>query len=96
MVFQRYRRQDVDAERVRGARSAAAGHRAGQRRLRRRVGRGDPSLLLPPDLVGATQAAVVDEGPAAPAAAVIGTGPQTTGLYTTQDAQGNSATAARA
>ena len=57
------------------------------------VGDSDPSLLLPPDLVGATQAAVVDEGPAAPAAAVIGPGPQTTGLYTTQDAQGNSAAA---
>jgi hypothetical protein len=57
------------------------------------VGDADPSLLLPPDLVGATQAAVVDEGPTAPAAAVIGAGPQTTGLYTTQDAQGNSAAA---
>ena len=43
--------------------------------------------------MGATQAAVVDEGPAAPAAAVIGSGPQTTGLYTAQDAQGNSAAA---
>ena len=43
--------------------------------------------------MGATQAAVVDEGPTAPAAAVIGAGPQTTGLYTTQDAQGNSAAA---
>ncbi len=57
------------------------------------VGDADPSLLLPPDLVGATQAAVVDEGPSAPAAAVIGSGPQTTGLYTAQDAQGNSAAA---
>ena len=57
------------------------------------VGDSDPSLLLPPDLVGASQAAVVDEGPAAPAAAVIGAGPQTTGLYTTQDAKGNSAAA---
>jgi hypothetical protein len=54
---------------------------------------GDPGLLLQPDLVGATQAAVVDEGPAAPAATVIGTGPNTTGLYTTQNARGNSATA---
>ena len=53
----------------------------------------DPSLLLPPDLVGATQAAVVDEGPTAPAATVIGGGPHTTGLYTTQDAKGNSAAA---
>jgi len=53
----------------------------------------DTSLLLPPEVVGATQAAVVDEGPAAPAAAVITSGPQTTGLYTTQAAQGNSYTA---
>jgi hypothetical protein len=53
----------------------------------------DTSLLLPPNVVGATQAAVVDEGPAAPAAAAIATGPQTTGLYTTQAAQGNSYTA---
>jgi hypothetical protein len=43
----------------------------------------DPSLLLPPDLVGPTQAAVVDEGPAAPAGAAIASGPQTTGLYAT-------------
>jgi hypothetical protein len=47
----------------------------------------DSSLLLPPDLVGATQAAVVDEGPTAPAAAAIASGPQTTGIYTTQAAQ---------
>ena len=53
----------------------------------------DPSLLLPPDLVGPTQAAVVDEGPAAPAAAVIGGGPQTTGLYAAQNAQSNSVSA---
>jgi hypothetical protein len=53
----------------------------------------DTSLLLPPNVVGATQAAVVDEGPTAPAAAVIANGPQTTGLYTTQAAQGNSYTA---
>jgi hypothetical protein len=53
----------------------------------------DTSLLLPPEVVGATQAAVVDEGPTAPAAAVIASGPQTTGLYTTQAAQGNSYTA---
>ena len=53
----------------------------------------DTSLLLPPDVVGATQAAVVDEGPAAPAAAVIANGSQTTGLYTTQAALGNSYTA---
>jgi len=51
----------------------------------------DSSLLLPPDLVGATQAAVVDEGPTAPAAAVIGSGLQTTGMYAVQNAQGNAA-----
>ena len=53
----------------------------------------DTSLLLPPNVVGATQAAVVDEGPKTPAAAVIANGPQTTGLYTTQAAQDNSYTA---
>jgi hypothetical protein len=50
----------------------------------------DSSLLLPPDLVGATQAAVVDEGPTAPAAAAIASGPQTTGIYTTQASQNRS------
>ena len=50
----------------------------------------DTSLLLTPNIVGATQAAVVDEGPAAPAAAVIASGPQTTGMYTTQAAQNSS------
>ncbi len=49
------------------------------------------SLLLPPDLVGATQAAVVDEGPAAPAAAVIASGLLSTGFYAAQNAQGNAA-----
>ncbi|MGH3202944.1 MAG: hypothetical protein ACRDOA_14125 [Streptosporangiaceae bacterium] len=53
----------------------------------------DTSLLLPPEVVGATQAAVVDEGPTAPAAAAIDNGPQTTGMYTTQAAQGSSYTA---
>jgi hypothetical protein len=53
----------------------------------------DTSLLLEPTFVGATQAAVVDEGPAAPAAKVMAGGPQTTGLYTQQAAQGNAATA---
>jgi hypothetical protein len=47
----------------------------------------DSSLLLAPDVVGATQAAVVDDGPASPAAAVVGHGPQTTGLYAAQAAQ---------
>ena len=47
----------------------------------------DPSLLLRPDVVGATQAAVVDDGPASAAAAVVGGGPQTTGLYAAQAAR---------
>jgi hypothetical protein len=46
----------------------------------------DPKLVLRPDVIGATQAAVVDEGPASPAAAVIGSGPYTTGLYAAQAA----------
>ncbi len=53
----------------------------------------DPSLLLAPDVVGASQAAVVDDGPVSPAAAVVSNGPQTTGLYAAQSAQ---ATAAQA
>jgi hypothetical protein len=47
----------------------------------------DPSLLLFPAVVGATQAAVVDQGPSHPAAAVTGRGPQTTGLYAAQSAR---------
>jgi hypothetical protein len=47
----------------------------------------DSSLLLRPDVVGATHAAVVDDGPASPAAAVVGGGPQTTGLYAAQAAR---------
>ena len=47
----------------------------------------DPALLLRPDVVGATQAAVVDDGPASPAVAVIGAGPYTTGLYAAQAAR---------
>lgn len=47
----------------------------------------DQSLLLRPDVVGATQAAVVDDGPASPAAAVVAAGPQTTGFYAAQAAQ---------
>jgi len=46
----------------------------------------DPALLLRPDVVGATQAAVADQGPASAAAAVISDGPQTTGLYAAQAA----------
>jgi hypothetical protein len=52
-----------------------------------------PSLLLPTSLVGPTQAAVVDEGPAAPATAAVGSGPQTTALFAAQNAQGNAASA---
>jgi len=47
----------------------------------------DTSLLLRPDVVGATHAAVVDDGPASPAAAVVAAGPQTTGLYAAQAAR---------
>jgi hypothetical protein len=54
------------------------------------VSRSDPGLLLPPDVVGASQAGVVDEGPASAAAAVIASGPQTTGLYAAQSAQAGS------
>jgi hypothetical protein len=46
----------------------------------------DASLLLPPDVVGPTQAAVVDEGPANPAASLIASGPDTTELYRAQSA----------
>jgi hypothetical protein len=53
----------------------------------------ESDLVLPPDVLGATQAAVVDDGPASAAAAVIGSGPLTTGLYATQSAQANAATA---
>jgi hypothetical protein len=48
----------------------------------------DQSLLLRPDVAGATQAAVVDDGPSSPAAAAVAAGPQTTGLYATQAALG--------
>ena len=47
----------------------------------------DTSLLLRPDVVGATHAAVVDDGPASPAAAVVAAGPQTTGLHAAQVAR---------
>lgn len=49
------------------------------------VAANDESLLLRPDVVGATQAAVVDEGAANPSAAVISPGPLTTGLYAAQN-----------
>jgi hypothetical protein len=57
------------------------------------IGASDQSLLLQPNIVGATQASVVDQGPTAPAAAVMASGPQTTELYTAQAAQGNAASA---
>ena len=47
----------------------------------------DSALLLRPDVVGATHAAVVDDGPASPAGAVVAAGPQTTGLHTAQTAR---------
>ena len=47
----------------------------------------DSSLLLRPDVVGATHAAVVDDGPTSPAAAVVAAGPQTTGLHALQATQ---------
>jgi hypothetical protein len=51
------------------------------------VSNSDQGLLLRPDVVGATQAAVVDDGPASPAAAVVGAGPHTSGLYAAQAGQ---------
>lgn len=53
----------------------------------------DSTLLLPPDVVGATQAAVVDDGPPSPAASLIASGPDTTGLYNAQSAIGDSQSA---
>ncbi len=53
----------------------------------------DPSLLLRPDVVGASQAAMVDDGPGSAAAAAIAAGPQTTGLYAGQAAIGRADTA---
>ncbi len=47
----------------------------------------DTTLLLRPDVAGATQAAVVDDGPSSPAAAVVAAGPLTTGLYAAQTAR---------
>jgi hypothetical protein len=51
------------------------------------VATSDSALLLRPDVVGATHAAVVDDGPASPAAAVVAAGPQTTGLHAAQAAR---------
>ena len=47
----------------------------------------DTTLLLRPDVAGATQAAVVDDGPSSPAAAAVAAGPMTTGLYAAQNAR---------
>jgi hypothetical protein len=47
----------------------------------------DTTLLLRPDVAGATQAAVVDDGPSSPAAAAVAAGPLTTGLYAAQVAR---------
>jgi hypothetical protein len=41
----------------------------------------DSALLARPDVTGALQAALVDDGPASPAAAVVASGPLTTGIY---------------
>jgi hypothetical protein len=41
----------------------------------------DTALLARPDVAGALQAAVVDDGPASPAASVVASGPLTTGIY---------------
>ncbi len=46
----------------------------------------DTSLLVPPDVVGATQAAVVDDGPASAAVSVVAPGPSTTEMYAEQSA----------
>jgi hypothetical protein len=43
-------------------------------------------LVLEPNFLGGTQAAVVDEGPEAAAASLVTPGPQTTGLYEQQKA----------
>jgi hypothetical protein len=53
----------------------------------------DAALLLRPEVVGATQAAVADEGTANPSATVIGAGPQTTGLHTAQAAHASAESA---
>jgi len=53
----------------------------------------DQSLLLQPNTVGPAQAAVVDQGPTAAAAAVMASGPQTTALHAAQAARGNAAAA---
>jgi hypothetical protein len=46
----------------------------------------DTALLARPDVTGALQAAVVDDGPASAAAQVVAGGPLTTGLYRTERA----------
>ncbi|HEX6452731.1 MAG TPA: hypothetical protein VF060_25135 [Trebonia sp.] len=44
------------------------------------------TYLARPDVVGPLQAAVVDDGPAAPASAAVASGPLTTGIYASQAA----------
>jgi hypothetical protein len=46
----------------------------------------DQSLLVAPNVLGAAQAAVVDEGPQSASASLVGPGPQTTDLYNQQSA----------
>jgi len=46
----------------------------------------DPDLLVPPDIAGATQAAVADDGPASAAAPLVAPGPDTTGMYSAYSA----------
>jgi hypothetical protein len=46
----------------------------------------DTSLLAQPDVAGALQAAVADDGPASPASRVVANGPLTTGLHAAQAA----------
>lgn len=57
------------------------------------VAAGDQSVLVQPNAAGATQAAVVDEGPQSPAAALIDPGPRTAGWYQQFAAQATSASA---
>ena len=77
----------LDAGRHGRARPAAAGLARDADGYAVAVSTTDPSLLLRPDVVGATHAAVVDEGPTSPAAAVVAAGPQTTGLHAAQAAR---------
>lgn len=57
------------------------------------VATGDQSVLVQPNTAGATQAAVVDEGPGSPAAGLINAGPWTNDWYRQYAAQAASASA---